>query len=156
MTSPEPGGSLLAHIQRLQEMMQRMDAAQKADEEWLLQVDARLNERLADSEAELAALQEESDRRQAEREAEREQQRAEWERQRAEWERQRAEWEQQRQETNQRIEALRSRSEERYRAHQEEMLAYKERADRHHESIQALLDGLVQAQADIARLEAAS
>lgn len=149
MTSPEPGGSLLAHIQRLQEMMQRMDAAQKADEEWLLQVDARLNERLADSEAELAALQEESDRRQAEREAEREQQRAEWERQRAEWE-------QQRQETNQRIEALRSRSEERYRAHQEEMLAYKERADRHHESIQALLDGLVQAQADIARLEAAS
>lgn len=149
MTSPEPGGSLLAHIQRLQEMMQRMDAAQKADEEWLLQVDARLNERLADSEAELAALQEESDRRQAEREAEREQQRAEWEQQRAEWE-------QQRQETNQRIEALRSRSEERYRAHQEEMLAYKERADRHHESIQALLDGLVQAQADIARLEAAS
>ena len=149
MTSPEPGGSLLAHIQRLQEMMQRMDAAQKADEEWLLQVDARLNERLADSEAELAALQEESDRRQAEREAEREQQRVEREQQRAEWE-------QQRQETNQRIEALRSRSEERYQAHREELLAFKDRADRHHESIQALLDGLIQAQADIARLEAAS
>lgn len=138
MTSPEPGGALLAHIQRLQQMMQNMEAQKKADEEWLLQVDAQLNERLADCEAQLAAVQEETARRQAE------------------WEQQRAEWEQQRQETNQRIETLRSRSEERYRAHQEEMLAYKNRADRHHESIQALLDGLVQAQADIARLEAAS
>ena len=100
-------------------------------------------ESLADCEARLTALLEAFDRRQAERER----QRAEWEQRRAEWERQReqrrAEREQQHPEMTLRIEALRQESAERFRPHREELLAFKNRAARQHESIQTILTPLI-------------
>ena len=58
--------------------------------------------------------------------------------------------------TDRRIEAIRAESAERYRAHLEWVQAMESQVARHHETIKGLLDGLVQAQADISRLDAAS
>ena len=127
-SSPEPGRSLADHVQRLTEMMQAMDADQKAYEEWLLRVDADLNERIAAREAELAALRVETDRRLAEIKAE----------------------------TDQRLEATRAESDGRRRAHQAWVQTVETQIAQHRETMRGLLDGLVQAQADIPRLAAAS
>ena len=112
MTSPEPSRSLAAHLQRLTEMMQAMDADQKAYEEWLLNVDAQANDRIAATEEQIEAMRAESDR-----------QRAESDRQRAESDRQRAESDRQleamRAESDQRIETIRAESAQRFQAHRE-------------------------------------
>ncbi len=108
-SSPDPGRSLAAHVQRLTEMMQAMDAEHKAYEEWLLRVDADLNTRIAATEDELA-------------------------------------------QTNQRIETIRAESADQRRAHQAWVQTVEAQIAHHRE----ILDGLVQAQADISRLDAAS
>ena len=134
-SSPEPGRSLAAHLERLTAMMQAMDADQKAYEEWLLRVDADVNARIAATEDELAVIRADTDRRIAESDLRIEAMRAD---------------------TDRRIEAIRAESAERYRAHLEWVQAMESQVARHHETIKGLLDGLVQAQADISRLDAAS
>ena len=116
-SSPDPGRSLAAHVQRLTEMMQAMDAEHKAYEEWLLRVDADLNTRIAATENELAAI---------------------------------------RTDTNQRIETIRAESADQRRAHQAWVQAVEAQIAHHRETMGGLVDGLVQAQADISRLDAAS
>ena len=127
-SSPDPGRSLAAHVQRLTEMMQAMDAEHKAYEEWLLRVDADLNTRIAATENELAAIRADTDQR----------------------------IEAIRADTDQRIETIRAESADQRRAHQAWVQTVEAQIASHRETMSGLLDGLVQAQADISRLDAAS
>ena len=152
-SSPEPGRSLAAHLERLTAMMQAMDADQKAYEEWLLRVDADVNGRIAATEDELAVIRTDTNRRIAESDLRIETIRTDTDRRIAESD---LRIEAMRTDTDRRIEAIRAESVERYRAHLEWVQAMETQVARHHETIKGLLDGLVQAQADISRLDAAS
>ena len=68
----------------------------------------------------------------------------------------RAESDRQREESDQRIEAIRAESAQRFQAHRERIQVLEAQAAQHHETVRGVLEGLVQAQADISRLDAAS
>ncbi len=68
----------------------------------------------------------------------------------------RAEWDRQRAESDQRIEAIRAESTQRFQAHRERIQVLEAQAAQHHETVRGVLEGLIQAQADISRLDAAS